>query len=216
VRTALWSTLFVLICAFLQGCARTPVGTPSTSKREMTFQIEFNAPINEAYYYFVAIDTTGGEPHPTPVFPTINTGDRWLTGSATYFVQYHQGQYMVFRINNLDTFDITQIGTPLRFDRRDPSRLNFTLDLNAINASGESVDINIITCDQVSAPNRFIDAIGPLGTQYLEIGITSDHDVTNTGIEPTDDVLDQDGKPVSPGELTRPLDIKSFFINVDV
>lgn len=216
MRLAALLGVLVLTFVVLHGCARTPSGTVTTPKREITFNIVFNAPINEAYYYFVAIDTTGGGPYPTPVFPDINTGDRWLTGSATHFVRYHQGQYTVFKINNLDSFDITPIGAPLRYDRLNPSALSFTLDLNVIEASNESLDVNIITCDQLSAPSRLLDAIGQSGTQYLEIGITSDHEVINQGIEPTDDVLDQNGVHQRSSDLTRPLDIKDFTINVDV
>lgn len=209
--------ILLALSVYFVGCARTPSGISTPQRREATFQIQFDAPINEAFYYFVAIDTnTADGKYPTPVFPSPLTGDRWVTGGVTYFVRYHQGQYLVYKVNNIDTFDVTPIGTPVRFDRSDPSILRFTIDLNAIQATGQSIEVNFITANQLGAPNRLLDALGKFGTDFLEIGIAYDQTISNTSIETSGDVLNENREIQPPTDITRALDIKDFRIQVDV
>lgn len=207
----------VILILFIVGCARTPSGILLTQKRELTFQIQFDAPINEAYYYFIAIDTnTDNGKYPTPIFPSLLTGDRWVTGGVTHFIRYYQGKYTLYKVNNLDTFDVEPIGAPIRFDRSDPSSLVFTIDLNDIQATGQSIEVNFITANQLGTPTRFLDALGKSGTEFLEIGITNDQTVINTGVETTGDVLNENREIQPSTDLIKPLDIKDFRIQVDV
>jgi hypothetical protein len=209
--------------AALAGCARTPAGTPSLTIREMSFQIVFGGPINDNYYYFVAIDTTGGGDGPTPVFPSFTTGEGWVTGSATHYVEYRQRQYTVYRIVSMDPFRSEPIGAPVRSTPPAPgsSTLAFTIDLNTIGATSDSVDVNIISVDQPFSDIRLLDGLGPTGTQYLgEVDILTDRTISNTSegfpLEEPDDVLDQDRVIQTPSDQTRPLDIIDWSITIDV
>lgn len=212
------------------GCSRFPEGGVIIPPREITFHIEFRGPINDGYYYYVAIDTTGGGDGPLPVFPGASPGgvtaDAWVTGSATHFVEYNGGQYTVYRITNLQPFAAQRIGSPLRSVRPEPGgkSLYFTLDLNLIEATGESIDINIVAVDYPRNQVRMLDALGPQGTQFLrEFDITVDRPpVTNTEfgirLEPELDVLDQNWNIAypQPTAQTDALDIVDWSISVDV
>lgn len=212
------------------GCARFPEGGVIVPPREMTFHIEFRGPVNDSYYYFVAFDTDGGGDGPLPVFPGASPGgvtaDAWVTGSATHFVQYSGGQYTVYRITSLQPYAAERIGAPLRSSRPIPGGkvLDFTLDLNLIEATGDSIDINIIAVDYPRDQMRMLDALGEQGTQFLrEFDIMTDRPaVTNTEfgirLEPELDVLDQNWVPAypQPTAQTDALDIADWSIAVDI
>ena len=209
------------VLILIAGCARFPDGTSTTTVREISFQIEFNGPINDNNFYFVPIDTAGGALGPTPVFPGFTTGEGWVTGSATHYVQYHQRQYTLFKITSLQPFIAEPAGVPVRSTLPEFGGrvLNFTLDLNTIAAAGQSIDANIITTDQPFDNVRFLDGLGPGGTDFLTIDITNDRTVTNTDfgtLETAADVLDQNRQRQAPSPLINPLDIVDWRITVDI
>ena len=209
------------ISSVLAGCARTPSGVATLVLKEMSFEITFSGPINNDYFYFVPLDTSGGGDGPTPVFPGIMIAEAWVTGSATYFVRYHQRQYTVHRIVSLQPFQSDPIGAPIRSTIPDAgsTTLRFTIDLNTIAATGESVDVNIIAVDQPSSDTRLLDGLGPRGTDFLNVDIATDRTITNDDVispELPGDVLDQNGVTQSPTDQTRPLDITDWSITVDV
>ena len=216
--------VILFLTAILSGCARSPEGAGPLTPREVSFRIDFDGPIKDNYYYFVAIDITGGGDGPTPVFPGIVTGEGWVTGSATHFVQYNLRQYTVFRITSLQPLEAEPVGSPLRSIPPEVGgkTLRFTLDLNTIGATGESIDANIIAVDQPLADIRMLDGLGQLGTQFLNLDIITDRTFTNTedtiSLESVHDVLDQNQDPVpgQPTEQTQPLDIADWTITVDV
>ncbi|MHB1000909.1 MAG: hypothetical protein ACYC27_16835 [Armatimonadota bacterium] len=212
--------LIFIITITLAGCAKSPSGiTPGTIK-EMTVRITFNGPVNETYYYYFPIDTTGGGPGPVPVFPGITTGEGWVTGSANYYIQYHQRQYTLYRITSLQPFQSELIGTPIRSTT--PSiggrTLSFTIDLNAIITAGQTVDVNIISVDQPLLENRLLDGLGLRGTSFINVDITNDRTINNTdlNIEPANDVLDRNGSVQPVNDQTKPLDISDWSITTDV
>ena len=216
----------VIFAILVTGCARTPSGIGTITLREMSFTIDFDGPINDNYYYFVAIDTSGGDDGPVPIFPGLGTiGQGWVTGSATHFVQYHAGQYTVNRIVSLQPFLSEPIGSPTRFTLPEAGSktLRFTIDLNAVDATGPSVDINIISVDQPLADIRLLDGLGLGGTQFLgEVNIQSDRTITNQedSIQPetSGEVLNQNQQivPGQPTPETSPLDIVNWSITTDV
>ncbi len=61
--------------------------------------VRFAAPVNDAFYYFIALDADGdfGADGPLPVAAGPRWGNGWGTGSMTHFVEYHQGRYELFR-----------------------------------------------------------------------------------------------------------------------
>lgn len=208
----------------LSGCARTPTGASRINPREVTFQITFDGSINDNYYYYVAIDVNGGSDWPTPVFPGIVTATGWVTGSVTHFVEYHLHQYTVYRVTNVQPLTVEPIGTPLRstVPAMGGKILRFTLDLDQIDATGDSIDINFITVDQPFSNTRMLDALGPRGTEFIQLDIRTDRTVTNwdglSRMEPSNDVLDQNHRyvPSQPNPQSAPLDITDWAITTDV
>lgn len=217
-------TLFGLIFIALMispGCARFPTGSSTTARREMSVQIQFAGPINDNYFYFIPIDTSGGGVGPVPVFPGLTTGVGWVTGSADYYVQYHQRQYTLYKITSLQPLQSEIVGTPVRSTLPDfgGKTLNFTLDLNAIQATGQSIDLNIIAVDQPFDNVRLLDGLGLHGTDFLNVDITIDRTLTNTDfgtLEPAGDVLDQNRSVQPANDQTNPLDITDWQITIDV
>ena len=214
----------VILAILVTGCARTPSGIGTITLREMSFTIDFDGPIND-YYYFVAIDTSGGDDGPVPIFPGLGTiGQGWVTGSATHFVQYHAGQYTVNRIVSLQPFLSEPIGSPTRFTLPEAGSktLRFTIDLNAVDATGPSVDINIISVSDLNATDRLIDGLGLGGTEFLpEVSILQHRPFTNEdSIQPetAEDVLNENQQivPGQPTPQTTPLDISGWTIEIDV
>lgn len=208
------STALVLV----SGCARFPGGIAPAAVREMSFRIDFKGPINNNYHYYVAIDTNGGDSlGPTPVFPSIS-GQGWLIGPATHYVEYYQGQYTVHKITNLAPFQETTIGAPLRSSA--PSSIGdksiaFSVDLNDLGATSSSVDINAIATDNPNTPIRMIDGLGLYGTTFISIPITGSR--TFAGTDETGDVLDQSDKIVQPAsDQPAPLDITAWTISTNM
>ncbi|MGB9588408.1 MAG: hypothetical protein ACPL7O_09550 [Armatimonadota bacterium] len=208
----------------LSGCARTPSGASRINPREVTFQITFDGSINDNYYYYVAIDVNGGGEWPTPVFPGLVTATGWVTGSVTHFVEYHLRQYTVYRVTNVQPLTVEPIGSPLRptVPAIGGKTLRFTLDLDQIGATGDSIDINFITVDQPLSNTRMLDALGPLGTEFIQLDIRTDKTATNwdglSRLEPSNDVLDQNQRyvPSQPNPQSAPLDITDWAITTDV
>lgn len=83
----------------LGGCAYG--GGPTGPEVVVDFQMRMAGPINESFYYFIPIDTDGdlGVDGPVPVAAGPNWGNGWGTGSFSHYVEYHQGQYNVYRTN---------------------------------------------------------------------------------------------------------------------
>lgn len=213
--------LFTSCIAFiLCGCARTPVGVTPITVREMSIHAAFAGPVNDNYYYYFPIDTTGGGTGPVPVFPGISGNQGWVTGSANYYIQYHQRQYTVNRIINLQPLQFEPMGTPLRFTL--PSNggktLDFTIDLNTLNATNPSVDANIIAVDQPLSDTRMLDALGLHGSDFINAGITYSRTYSNSemSIEPLNDILDRNGNINAATEQTAPLDIADWSISVNI
>lgn len=203
------------------GCARFPAGSTSNTIKEMSFHLEFNGPINDNYYYYVPIDTTGSGQGPVPVFPGLTVGEGWVTGSATHYVQYHQRQYTVFRITHLQPFSSEPIGAPVRsiVPEIGSKSLQFTVDLNTIAAAGDSVDVNIITTDQPLAGARLLDGLGRNGNDFINIDIKTNRTITNSESltpETAGDVLDQNTNIQPQNDQTNPLDITDWSITLDV
>ncbi len=212
----------VAVIALLAGCAKFPAGSTSHAIREMSFHITFGGPINDDYYYFIPLDTGGGT-GPVPVFPGITAGEGWITGSATYYVEYHQRQYTIFKITNLQPFHAEPLGAPIRstIPEVGSTSLQFTIDLNTIDpdATLESLDVNVITTDQPTAGARFIDALGRTGGDFANIDVTTPRTFINSESltpEASGDVMDQNMNFQPKNAQTNPLDIVDWSITVDV
>ena len=189
---------------------------PPPDSRELTCTIDFVGAINDNNHYYIAIDATGGGDGPRPGFGPAG----WLAGSADYYVEYHQGQYTLYRVLSLEPFQSAPIGTPVRYTLPGVggNRLDFTIDLDAIGAVGSSIDLNIIATDQPFGSVRLLDGLGLMGASFINVDITADRVIANSSLvlESVGDVLNQDAivQPIS--DVTRPIDIADFVVTVDV
>ncbi|MGE5531751.1 MAG: hypothetical protein ACM3VW_06535 [Bacteroidota bacterium] len=97
LRTAVLALLVVPIA--LSGCARGGEGAQVGPSVVVDFYARFAGPINDAYYYFIPIDADGdlGQDGPVPVAAGPFWENGWGTGSFTHYIEYHQGQYNVYR-----------------------------------------------------------------------------------------------------------------------
>jgi hypothetical protein len=169
--------LSILVLVGLAGCARMPAepgeGAPT---RRLTVTMVLAEPISAAYHYFVAVDDDGdpgdgpvpliGTPS-TPVPPlgvpiVISDTDVppryycWLNANA--FKQYRNSVF---------------IGPPFRGQISEDRRtLTFTLDIDQVTTSSDTVEINLITADRLIPPDDplvplIYDGLGSTGNNYL-------------------------------------------------
>lgn len=133
-----------LALALVGGCARGGETTPTGPSVVVDFLVQMKAAVNEAYYYFIPIDTDGdlGVDGPIPVAAGPYWGNGWGTGSFTHFVMYHLGQYELYRVN-LDPAlrtaggGITAVsGTPASTDAGTHTVTVDTLTYGAVAVSG--------------------------------------------------------------------------------
>lgn len=63
------------------------------------FELTYAAPVQDRFYYYIAIDAGGDEgvTGPVPVAAGPDWGNAWGTGSLTHYVEYHGGRYELFR-----------------------------------------------------------------------------------------------------------------------
>lgn len=101
-RCLLWMCLaaMALLPAALGGCARGGEAGPVGPEIVVDFVVSFGGPINDAFYYFIPIDTDGdfGLDGPIPVAAGPYWQNGWGTGSFSHFVAYHLGQYNVYEV----------------------------------------------------------------------------------------------------------------------
>jgi len=88
----------IVTAVLLPGCARGGEEEPIVPATVLEFTVTFAAPIVDAFYYYIALDTDNdfGADGPLPVAAGPDWGNGWGTGSLTHYVEYHQGQYELF------------------------------------------------------------------------------------------------------------------------
>lgn len=200
------------------GCARIPEGSVIVPVRAFTVTLTMATAVNDDFYYYTVIDTDGGGAGPLPVFPGVIPGQGWVTGSATHFIEYHRGQFTLYKFLDLGQFQYVRIGTPINASASGQT-ITFTVDLNDLEATGESIDLNFITMDYPLAQRRTIDALIAGSASTLNLLITSDSDPDNDSfgsLEQPDDLLNENSSPVATTEITRPLDMISWRIRIDI
>ncbi|MFA6665576.1 MAG: hypothetical protein WCT06_03290 [Armatimonadota bacterium] len=209
----------------IAGCARFPEDSTPKVVQTITFKVTLNGPVNLNYHYFVAIDMFGGNEGPKPLFPTV-PGQPWLTsqdpakGGATHFVEFYQGRFTVYQIINLAEFQYQSLGSPLRSEYG-TNYFSCTLDLLAISPipPTSNIDVNFINTDYPFDLERFIDGLGPIGGDYVNVDITSSRTFSNadTGyIEQAGDVLDRNRMIQAPSAQINPLDISDWSISTEI
>lgn len=87
------------VCLMMSGCARGGEGGPVVPAQVMDILLRFAGPINDAFYYFIAVDADDDvNDGPIPVASGPYWGNGWGTGSMTHYVEYHQGIYQLYRV----------------------------------------------------------------------------------------------------------------------
>lgn len=91
--------LVMMAAVVLPGCARGGEEEPIVPATVIDFIVTFGGPVRDAFYYYVALDADNdfGADGPLPVAAGPNWGNGWGTGSLTHYVEYHQGQYELYR-----------------------------------------------------------------------------------------------------------------------
>ncbi|MGI5820352.1 MAG: hypothetical protein ACOX9R_19870 [Armatimonadota bacterium] len=94
------AALALLVAGVLGGCARGGEGESIIPQTVIEFSVTFAGPVQDAFYYFIALDADGdfGADGPLPVAAGPNWGNGWGTGSMTHYVEYHQGRYELFEV----------------------------------------------------------------------------------------------------------------------
>lgn len=100
-RARLALTMLALTGLLLSGCGRGGEGQAVGPQVVIDLYARMAGPVNDAFYYFVPIDTDGdfGRDGPVPVAAGPYWQNGWGTGSFSHYVEYHLGQYNVFRVN---------------------------------------------------------------------------------------------------------------------
>jgi hypothetical protein len=127
-------------------------------------------PVNDAFYYFIPLDTDGdfGRDGPVPVAAGPFWQNGWGTGSFSHYVEYHLGQYNVFRVNLEPVLQtpgggVTAAGgTPLTTDTGTHTLTVGALTFGAVAVNGAGM----IT----AAANNGLQAAGTLALQTNAAG----------------------------------------------
>ncbi len=96
------AVLLAAITVGSAGCARMGEGgTPPIPEAVLDIYVRMAGPVRDNFYYYVAFDTDNdmGADFPVPVAAGPYWGNGWGTGSITYFLEYHNGQYNLFSAN---------------------------------------------------------------------------------------------------------------------
>ncbi|MFP3903865.1 MAG: hypothetical protein ACLFWB_06435 [Armatimonadota bacterium] len=92
--------LVVALGALVSGCARGgEEGTSVVPRKTISFTITFAGNIDPGSYYYVALDADNddGLDGPVPIAAGPQWENGWGTGSFTHYVEYHLGQYELYR-----------------------------------------------------------------------------------------------------------------------
>lgn len=171
VPGALWPLLiFVVAALLLSGCGRGGEGQVIGPQVVLDIYARMAGPINDAFYYFIPLDIDGdfGRDGPVPVAAGPYWQNGWGTGSFSHFVEYHLGQYSVFRVNLEPVLQtpgggVTAVaGTPLTTDTGTHTLTVGALEYGTVTVNGAGM----IT----AAANNGFQAAGMLALQTNAAG----------------------------------------------
>jgi hypothetical protein len=188
--------LCVCVCAsvglILAGCARMPStpGNPGAPTQQLIVHFTLAAPVDPAFYYFIAIDTNGNpNDGPVPIVanpsaPIPATGVPLIISNSTlpppFYLQYHQGAF--FEYKNLQFIGPPYYGAL----SQDGRTIGVIMDLTQITTTVTEIELNIITADRLLPPeSQFIelnyDGLGRNGNAYVIIPINVNGMYDNAG-----------------------------------
>lgn len=226
----------LLACPMLVGsCAKGPSGGPTliNARNRLGVTLNLQQPVNNTFYYDFAFDdddvTSTG---PAAIIGPTTLLNGVVGNSFTVLVQYHAGQFLVWRRTDLgngqEKLDIASNPFVVPPQPAFGSTIEFTLDLDATTDSGvrlfaanvQRLDTNFVTTSEIRRdPNDLrrkpFDAFGPnLANFFTSFDIRSTQ-VYNSGnltfTEPSGDV--QNDASIPDNQVSS-VDIASFALAV--
>ncbi len=181
--------LFALLVG-IGGCAKFPEQPPAPVSRDrLVITLTYAAPINPAFFYYIAIDDDG-DPLTGPL-PALTRpwGNGWgvplderLGSRIHFFVEIFRQSAQVFRIDAFEPpFTVQLLGPPLDFASPQPTQIRVTLDLRQLfpDQLPERLELNFISVDELktnpydNTPRTGFDALGLTGNEFISIPIQS-------------------------------------------
>jgi len=188
------------------GCAKFPGGSVITRRLVDLRMTLRGTPDPQAYYLFV-VDTNGRGGDGPQVLAALTPflGNGRATGSYTYYVEYHQGRFELFRdqpeVEGVTPPPREALGEPFAFDDSSSSgSLSCTLDLadlreNSSDPEPTQLEANFITANEIVLPGetppvpRQSDGLGVEGNTFLVLRMENGLQVLNNGIEGAGEVF---------------------------
>lgn len=217
------------------GCARGPSGGPSpvNAPNRMTVTLTLQQPVNDLFYYSFAFDDDNNTATgPAAIIGPTNLQNGVVGGAFTVLVQYHAGQFLVWRRTDLgnsqERLDLAPNAFVTAPPRPSGNTITFTLDLDAMTESNvrlftantQRLDTNFVTTSEVRRDTNDLrrkpfDAFGPgLANFYNTFNIQGTQTYTKADLnigEPNNDVPNDSSLPDD--QLAR-LDITDFTLQI--
>lgn len=203
------------VLALLAGCAQFPGGIEGGEPRQLLdLQMTVRGAIDPNGYYLFVIDTNGrNSDGPEVIAPyTEYLGNGRATGSYQNYVEYHLGQFELFRDQPELPGQVVPpreaLGVPFFTDSTSSAgTLRCSIDLATLLAHPDDplptqLEVNFITVNQIVLPGelpvipRATDGLGLIGTQYLSFQVQSGQVIQNDGIESSGELFE--GQQIPP------------------
>ncbi|MBI2299120.1 MAG: hypothetical protein HYU66_09305 [Armatimonadetes bacterium] len=223
----------VLLAAgwLLGGCAAIPAGVQGALRQLLDLRMTVRGAVDENAYYLFVLDTNGRDSEgPEVIAPLTNfLGNGRATGVYQHYVEYHQGQFELFRDQPEQEGQVVPprvaLGQPFSFDSgSSQGTLRCSLDLNKVEAQGglktnaadpdiQQIEINFITVNEIVLPGslpptpRQSDGLGTDGTNFITFRVNNGLVIGNTGLE-------QPGEFFGGQQLDAAYDLVDFRIEI--
>ncbi len=177
----------------MAGCAKFPEQPPAPVSRDrLVITLTYAAPINPAFFYYIAVDDDG-DPLTGPL-PALTRpwGNGWgvplderLGSRIHFFVEINRQSAQVFRIEVFEPpFTVRLLGPPLDLafiPQNQPNQIRVTIDLRQLfpDQLPERVELNFISVDELktdpydNTPRTGFDALGLTGNEFISIPLHS-------------------------------------------
>ena len=157
--------LLPLAAFVLAGCAN--VGSligPTTPNAVVDFSFTMAGPVDPNSYYFLALDTIddNGATFPIPVAAGPYWGNGWGTGTITHFLEYHMGQYDLYR-SQLNTSLTTRTGgfTGISGAAAGSSAGVYVLTVESVDGGGIATVRSVFTLHATGQTTTVVDTLPP-------------------------------------------------------
>lgn len=217
----------VLLAAgwLLGGCAAIPAGVQGAVRQLLDLRMTVRGAVDENAYYLFVLDTNGRDSEgPEVIAPLTNfLGNGRATGVYQRYVEYHQGQFELFRDQPEQEGQVVPprvaLGQPFSFDAgSSQGTLRCSLDMNQLkdnvnDPAIQQIEINFITINEIVLPGslpptpRQSDGLGNDGTNFISFRVNNGLVIGNTGLE-------QPGEFFGGQQLDAAYDLADFRIEI--